>query len=126
MRFILKEITDPTDKIPAQAPVSVAGTGDSFNVISPSMRMEEEGCGCECEKCQSAHMHNDTEEIEISPSVLAGILKGANVVVVEKKAKKKRDRCTSIAATKFDPFPSYNAGSAIARCRRGEIWKKRK
>jgi hypothetical protein len=42
----------------------------------------EEECGCGCEKCQTAHMA-DSDEIEISPSVLAGILKRANVVVVE-------------------------------------------
>ena len=84
MRFTLKEVTDKTDMVPAQAPASIAGTGDSFNVINPQYRMEEE-CGCECEKCQAAHMH-DSSEIEITPSVLAGILKRAHVVVVEELA----------------------------------------
>jgi hypothetical protein len=51
--------------------------------------------------------------------------KRIKLVVVEKKNKKpKHDRCYQKAKRTYDAFPSYNAASAIARCRRGEIWKK--
>jgi hypothetical protein len=39
-------------------------------------------------------------------------------VILEKK-----DRCYKRAKRTFKVFPSYNAASAIARCRRGEIWQ---
>jgi hypothetical protein len=97
-----------------------------------NMGMEEE-CGCTCPKChQPIEPDGDGEiegdEIELIPQVLAGLLTGkTKIVVVEKKQKKKkRDRCTTMAASKFDPFPSYNAAAAISRCRKGEIWKKKK
>lgn len=48
------------------------------------------------------------------------------IKILTEKKKKKQDRCAARAARTFDPYPSYNAASAIARCRRGEIWKKGK
>jgi hypothetical protein len=36
-----------------------------------------------------------------------------------------KDRCYKRAKRTFKVFPSYNAASAIARCRRKEIWKKK-
>jgi len=117
MRFILKEFEMP---------------GITGGTLTPPRTMEEEGCDCGCNSCSSEpeyedEMDND-EVIEITPEVLSGLIKlAANTLVFEKKnKKKKRDRCTKLAASKFKPFPSYNAASAIARCRRGEIWKKRK
>jgi hypothetical protein len=134
MRFTLKEVTDRTDMVPAQAPAAIAGTGDSFNIISPQYRMEEE-CGCECEKCQAAHMM-DSDEIEITPGVLAGILRNANIVVVEEallqnpsgifalvtEKKKKGDRCVRIAKRKYHKWPSAYASGAVVKCRQGKIW----
>jgi len=39
---------------------------------------------------------------------------------------KKDDRCTRIAKSKYDSWPSAYASGAVVRCRRGEIWKKKK
>ena len=36
---------------------------------------------------------------------------------------KKDDRCTRIAKSKYDTWPSAYASGAVVRCRRGEIWK---
>jgi len=36
------------------------------------------------------------------------------------------DRCTRIAKQKYDTWPSAYASGAVVRCRRGEIWKKKK
>ena len=67
--------------------------------------------------------------------------KGAQVVPNTKKAKvtreqleqlvaevlaEKDDRCTRIAKSKYDTWPSAYASGAVVRCRRGEIWKKEK
>jgi hypothetical protein len=38
----------------------------------------------------------------------------------------KDDRCTRIAKSKYDSWPSAYASGAVVRCRRGEIWKKEK
>lgn len=48
------------------------------------------------------------------------------IKILTEKKKKKQDRCAARAKREFDVYPSYNAASAIARCRRGEIWKKGK
>ena len=47
-------------------------------------------------------------------------------VLFEQILLEKKDRCYQRAKRKFKVFPSYNAASAIARCRKGKIWKKRK
>lgn len=39
---------------------------------------------------------------------------------------KKDDRCTRIAKTKYDTWPSAYASGAVVRCRRGDIWKDEK
>jgi len=36
---------------------------------------------------------------------------------------KKDDRCTRIAKSKYDTWPSAYASGAVVRCRRGDIWK---
>jgi len=36
------------------------------------------------------------------------------------------DRCTRLAKQKYDTWPSAYASGAVVRCRRGEIWKKKK
>ena len=38
----------------------------------------------------------------------------------------KDDRCTRIAKSKYDVWPSAYASGAVVRCRKGEIWKKEK
>lgn len=35
----------------------------------------------------------------------------------------KDDRCTRIAKSKYDVWPSAYASGAVVRCRKGEIWK---
>ena len=46
--------------------------------------------------------------------------------LMEEVILEKKDRCYKRAKRTFKAFPSYNAASAIARCRRGEIWKKKR
>ena len=38
----------------------------------------------------------------------------------------KDDRCTRIAKSKFDTWPSAYASGAVVRCRKGDIWKDKK
>lgn len=38
----------------------------------------------------------------------------------------KDDRCTRIAKSKYDTWPSAYASGAVVRCRRGDIWKDKK
>ena len=38
-------------------------------------------------------------------------------------SEKKDDRCTRIAKSKYDTWPSAYASGAVVRCRKGEIWK---
>ena len=45
---------------------------------------------------------------------------GTNEVLMEKD-----DRCTRLAKSKYDTWPSAYASGAVVRCRRGEIWKKK-
>ena len=37
----------------------------------------------------------------------------------------KDDRCTRLAKSKYDTWPSAYASGAVVRCRKGEIWKKK-
>jgi len=41
----------------------------------------------------------------------------------KKKKKKKDDRCTRIAKSEYDTWPSAYASGAVVRCRKGDIWK---
>lgn len=43
----------------------------------------------------------------------------------ENTLSEKDDRCTRIAKSKYDTWPSAYASGAVVRCRRGEIWKKK-
>lgn len=43
--------------------------------------------------------------------------------VISEKKKKKDDRCTRIAKSKYDKWPSAYASGAVVQCRRGKIWK---
>jgi hypothetical protein len=47
----------------------------------------------------------------------------ASLSEAKKKKKGKDDRCTRIAKSKYDVWPSAYASGAVVRCRRGEIWK---
>jgi hypothetical protein len=46
---------------------------------------------------------------------------GTNEVLMEKD-----DRCTRLAKSKYDTWPSAYASGAVVRCRRGDIWKNEK
>ena len=39
------------------------------------------------------------------------------------ETKKKEDRCTRIAKSKYDAWPSAYASGAVVKCRQGKIWK---
>ena len=43
-------------------------------------------------------------------------------ILLEKRKRKKRDRCLRIADRKFKKPSAYKSG-AVVRCRQGEIWK---
>jgi hypothetical protein len=45
---------------------------------------------------------------------------------LEEEKKKKDDRCTRIAKSKYDVWPSAYSSAAVVRCRQGKIWKKEK
>jgi len=42
---------------------------------------------------------------------------------LEEEKKKKADRCTRIAKSKYDVWPSAYSSGAVVRCRQGKIWK---
>ena len=42
---------------------------------------------------------------------------------LEEAKKKKADRCTRIAKSKYDVWPSAYASGAVVKCRQGKIWK---
>jgi len=42
---------------------------------------------------------------------------------LEEAKKKKSDRCTRIAKSKYDVWPSAYASGAVVKCRQGKIWK---
>ena len=51
-------------------------------------------------------------------STIKKIIKEELELVLEKD-----DRCTRIAKSKYDVWPSAYASGAVVRCRKGEIWK---
>ena len=52
------------------------------------------------------------------------IIKFGEVLEEGKKKKKgKEDRCTRIAKSKYDAWPSAYASGAVVKCRQGKIWK---
>jgi hypothetical protein len=44
-------------------------------------------------------------------------------MIQEVLSEKKDDRCTRIAKSKYDSWPSAYASGAVVRCRKGDIWK---
>jgi hypothetical protein len=56
--------------------------------------------------------------MKITRKQLSDIIKEELRVVLEKD-----DRCTRIAKSKYDVWPSAYASGAVVRCRKGEIWK---
>lgn len=44
-------------------------------------------------------------------------------ILEESKKKRKEDRCTRIAKSKYDAWPSAYASGAVVKCRQGKIWK---
>ena len=43
----------------------------------------------------------------------------------ENTLEEKDDRCTRLAKSKYDTWPSAYASGAVVRCRKGKIWKKK-
>lgn len=58
----------------------------------------------------------------VSPEITKQVQSSA-ISESKKKKKGKDDRCTRIAKSKYDTWPSAYASGAVVRCRRGEIWK---
>jgi hypothetical protein len=56
--------------------------------------------------------------MKITKAQLKQIIKEEFELVLEKD-----DRCTRIAKSKYDVWPSAYASGAVVRCRKGEIWK---
>lgn len=61
----------------------------------------------------------NTEKAKVTRESITELVKA----VISEKKKKKDDRCTRIAKSKYDTWPSAYASGAVVRCRRGEIWK---
>jgi len=69
----------------------------------------------------------ENSQIILSPAyVIQTLRKKLQEYKKEKVVTEKDDRCTRIAKRKYDTWPSAYASGAVVRCRRGEIWKKKK
>jgi disulfide oxidoreductase YuzD len=55
--------------------------------------------------------------------VTKGQLEEAKKARTKLRKKKKGDRCTRIAKSKYDVWPSAYSSGAVVRCRQGKIWK---
>jgi len=71
-------------------------------------------------KIRKAFLHELTKE-DIKNLVIGTIAEMQN----ENTITEKDDRCTRLAKSKYDTWPSAYASGAVVRCRRGEIWKKK-
>jgi hypothetical protein len=71
-------------------------------------------------KIRKAFLHELTKE-DIKNLVVGTIAEMQN----ENTITEKDDRCTRLAKSKYDTWPSAYASGAVVRCRRGEIWKKK-
>jgi hypothetical protein len=58
---------------------------------------------------------------DIKNAIVGTIYESTN----ENTIMEKDDRCTRLAKSKYDTWPSAYASGAVVRCRRGEIWKKK-
>lgn len=67
-------------------------------------------------------VHEIQKWIDNNPEKVKEITKGE----LEEEKKKKADRCTRIAKSKYDVWPSAYSSAAVVRCRQGKIWKKQK
>ena len=61
----------------------------------------------------------NTDKAKVTRESITELVKD---IIFEKK-KKKDDRCTRIAKSKYDTWPSAYASGAVVRCRKGDIWK---
>jgi hypothetical protein len=61
----------------------------------------------------------NTDKAKVTRESISELVKD---IIFEKK-KKKDDRCTRIAKSKYDTWPSAYASGAVVRCRKGDIWK---
>lgn len=62
----------------------------------------------------------NTEKAKVTKETITELVRD---IISEKKKKKKDDRCTRIAKSKYDTWPSAYASGAVVQCRRGKIWK---
>jgi hypothetical protein len=58
-----------------------------------------------------------------SMEITKGELEEAKKARTKLRKKKKGDRCTRIAKSKYDVWPSAYSSGAVVRCRQGKIWK---
>jgi hypothetical protein len=71
----------------------------------------------------SAYMNDNLKETkeDLTNLVVGMIHELKNEAILSEKD----DRCTRLAKSKYDTWPSAYASGAVVRCRRGEIWKKK-
>ena len=71
----------------------------------------------------SAYMNDNLKETkeDLTNLVVGMIHELKNEAIISEKD----DRCTRLAKSKYDTWPSAYASGAVVRCRRGEIWKKK-
>jgi len=68
-------------------------------------------------------LEEDAEDVNFMGEITKGELEEAKKARTKLRKKKKGDRCTRIAKSKYDVWPSAYASGAVVKCRQGKIWK---
>ncbi len=68
-------------------------------------------------------LKEDAEDANFMEEITKADLEEAKKARTKLRKKKKGDRCTRIAKSKYDVWPSAYASGAVVKCRQGKIWK---
>jgi hypothetical protein len=68
-------------------------------------------------------LEEDADDVNFMGEISKGELEEAKKARTKLRKKKKGDRCTRIAKSKYDVWPSAYASGAVVKCRQGKIWR---
>jgi len=68
-------------------------------------------------------LKEDAEDANFMEEITKSELEEAKKARTKLRKKSKGDRCTRIAKSKYDVWPSAYASGAVVKCRQGKIWK---
>ena len=100
-----------------QGDEDVAPESDKASDETPSEEPAPESEPSDEEGLAEFHVYENMDNLFVNPKKNNMFQEGSNDILDES------DRCTRIAKSKYDVWPSAYASGAVVKCRKGKIWK---